>query len=215
MSPADHMQFVLDAYREGAFPMADPDSGEISLFSCDPRCVLPLEEGGLKISKSLNRVYQSGKFKIVINSAFERVITECAVDRAPENRSWISSDLARLYLELHRRGHAHSVEAWLGDALGGALGHVLVGGLYGVAIGGAFFGESMFSRPALGGRDASKVCLVSLVTRLRARGFTLLDCQYSNPHMLSMGAIEIPADEYLAKLSAAIDRKGVRSFADE
>ncbi len=185
--------------------MADPDSGEIGLFSCDPRCIMPLEEGGLKVSRTLQRVYERGKFKVVTNSAFSRVITECATDRSPENRSWISSDLARLYLELHRLGYAHSVEAWLGSEL--------VGGLYGVALGGAFFGESMFSRPMIGGRDASKVCLVSLVVRLRARAFTLLDCQYSNPHMLSMGAIEIPATEYRTRLSAALEKPDASPFA--
>lgn len=201
------VQIVLEGYRDGAFPMADPDSGEIGFFSSDPRCILPLDDGGLKVSKSLARIYRSGKFKVVVNTAFERVIAACAHDRTVENRSWISSDLAAVYIELHRRGHAHSVEAWLGDAL--------VGGLYGVAIGGAFFGESMFSRPAEGGRDASKVCLVSLVNRLRARGFVLLDCQYANPHMVSLGAIEIAAENYLALLATAIDLPGARSFAGE
>ncbi len=207
MAGIDPIQIILDGYRDGAFPMADPDSGEIGFFSSDPRCILPLDDGGLKVSKTLARVHRSGKFKVVINSAFERVITACAQDRTPENRSWISSELAQIYLELHRRGHAHSVEAWLGDAL--------VGGLYGVAIGGAFFGESMFSRPLEGGRDASKVCLVSLVNRLRARRFVLLDCQYANPHMVSLGAIEISADDYLASLAVAIDLPSVAQFAEE
>lgn len=205
MSSVNPVEIVLNGYLSGLFPMADPDSGEIGLFSCDPRCIMPLEEGGLKVSRTLQRVYERGKFKVVTNSAFSRVITECATDRSPENRSWISSDLARLYLELHRLGYAHSVEAWLGSEL--------VGGLYGVALGGAFFGESMFSRPMIGGRDASKVCLVSLVVRLRARAFTLLDCQYSNPHMLSMGAIEIPATEYRTRLSAALEKPDASPFA--
>ncbi|MDA1262504.1 MAG: leucyl/phenylalanyl-tRNA--protein transferase [Planctomycetota bacterium] len=207
MTANDPIQIVLDGYREGAFPMADPDTGEIGFFSSDPRCILPLDDGGLKVSKTLSRVHRSGKFKLVINTAFERVITACAQDRSPENRSWISSDLAQIYLELHRRGHAHSVEAWLGDAL--------VGGLYGVALGGAFFGESMFSRPLEGGRDASKVCLVSLVNRLRARGFLLLDCQYANPHIVSLGAIEIPAEDYLARLALAIQVPTASSFGGE
>ena len=207
MTANDPIQIVLDGYREGAFPMADPDTGEIGFFSSDPRCILPLDDGGLKVSKTLSRVHRSGKFKLVINTAFERVITACAQDRSPENRSWISSDLAQIYLELHRRGHAHSVEAWLGDAL--------VGGLYGVALGAAFFGESMFSRPLEGGRDASKVCLVSLVNRLRARGFLLLDCQYANPHIVSLGAIEIPAEDYLARLALAIQVPTASSFGGE
>ncbi len=176
--------------------MADPDSGEISLFACDPRCILPLEVGGLHLSRTLKRVAKSGRFRIAFDSAFDAVVGECAGERSKENRSWISDELRALYVELHRRGHAHSVEAWLGDAL--------VGGLYGVALAGAFFGESMFSRPQLGGTDASKVCLMALVARLRSRGFTLLDCQYSNPHMHSLGAVEIPVEEYLARLERAL-----------
>ena len=204
MSSQDPVEIVLNAYRDGAFPMADPESGEIEFFSSDPRCIVPLEIGALKVSKSLNRVYRSGKFKIEFNTAFARVIAACAQDRTDENRTWISSDLAKLYTLLHERGHAHSVEAWLGNAL--------VGGLYGVAIGGAFFGESMFSRPLEGGRDASKVCLITLVNRLRARGFQLLDCQYANPHMLSLGAVEISANEYMQRLAAAVEAKGAQAL---
>lgn len=204
MSSADPVELVLNAYREGAFPMADPDSGEIEFFSSDPRCILPLEAGGVRISKSLNRVYRSGKFRVVVNTAFEQVIAACAHDRSIDNRSWISSELARLYTALHQRGHAHSVEAWLGDAL--------VGGLYGVAIGGVFFGESMFSRPLAGGRDASKVCLITLVNRLRSRGFELLDCQYANAHMLSMGAVEIAARDYMVRLASAVESKSAKPF---
>ncbi|MSR44485.1 MAG: leucyl/phenylalanyl-tRNA--protein transferase [Phycisphaerales bacterium] len=205
MSSSKVIEMVLAAYRAGAFPMADPDSGEIAFFSSDPRCIMPLEAGALKVSKSLNRVYRNGKFRVVVNRAFGSVIAACAHDRSIENRSWISSDLAKLYTDLHQHGHAHSVEAWLGDAL--------VGGLYGVAIGGVFFGESMFSRPLEGGRDASKVCLITLVNRLRARGFELLDCQYANPHMLSLGAVEIPASDYMARLAAAIESKRAGDFA--
>ena len=204
MSSGDPVELVLAAYRGGAFPMADPVSGEIEFFSCDPRCIMPLELGALKVSKSLNRVYRSGKFRVLINTAFDQVIAACAHDRSIDNRSWISSDLAQLYTLLHERGHAHSVEAWLGEAL--------VGGLYGVAIGGVFFGESMFSRPTEGGRDASKVCLITLVNRLRARGFQLLDCQYANPHMLSLGAVEVAASAYMERLAVAIDSKGAGPF---
>ena len=196
MTPDITPELVLTAYARGAFPMADPDSGEISLFACDPRCILPLEVGGLHLSRTLKRVAKSGRFRIAFDSAFDAVVGECAGERSKENRSWISDELRALYVELHRRGHAHSVEAWLGDAL--------VGGLYGVALAGAFFGESMFSRPQLGGTDASKVCLMALVARLRSRGFTLLDCQYSNPHMHSLGAVEIPVEEYLARLERAL-----------
>lgn len=150
----------------------------------------------MKISRSLSRRTKSGRFRIAWDGAFDRVIAACASDRGGENRSWISKELQSLYLELHRLGHAHSVEAWRGDDL--------VGGLYGVAVEGAFFGESMFSRPDLGGTDASKVCLIALVDRLRARGFALLDCQYANPHILSLGAEEIPVEEYLRRLAHAL-----------
>ena len=202
LSDDELVELVLGAYRCGDFPMADPDTGEIAFYSSDPRCILPLDAGSMRISKSLNRVYRSGKFRIVVNTAFDRVIAACANDRSRENRSWISPALARIYELLHERGFAHSVEAWLGEEL--------VGGLYGVALGGVFFGESMFSRPLLGGRDASKVCLITLVNRLRARGFTLLDCQYANDHMLSLGAIEIPASEYLVRLERALSSDGQR-----
>ncbi len=189
-------ELVLSAYEQGAFPMADPESGEINFYSCDPRCVLPLEPGGLQISRTLKRRAESGRFRIAIDTAFNAVVGECGKERRGDNQSWISEELRALYVELHRRGHAHSVEAWLDENL--------VGGLYGVALNGAFFGESMFSRPQLGGTDASKVCLVALVSRLRARGFQLLDCQYSNDHMLRMGAVEIPADVYTARLDRAL-----------
>ena len=176
--------------------MADPESGEINFYSCDPRCVLPLEPGGLYVSRTLKRRAESGRFRIAVDSAFDAVVGECGKERRGENQSWISDELRGLYAELHRRGHAHSIEAWLDEKL--------VGGLYGVALNGAFFGESMFSRAELGGSDASKVCLVVLVARLRARGFQLLDCQYANDHMLRMGAVEIAADDYTARLGRAI-----------
>jgi leucyl/phenylalanyl-tRNA--protein transferase len=121
---------------------------------------------------------------------------ECATERSASNRSWMNERLLRSYVELHRRGHAHSIEAWLQDEL--------VGGLYGVHIGGAFFGESMFSRPGRGGTNASKVCLVHLVRWLQKRGFSLLDTQFRTPHLAQFGCTEIPAREYRTTLANAV-----------
>lgn len=186
---------LLTAYANGAFPMADPDTGLIEYYQCDPRCVIPLDER-FHVPKSLGRVVRSERFEIRTDTSFERVMRECATDRDEENRSWISDGIIAAYTKLHELGFAHSVEAWRDNEL--------VGGLYGVSLGKAFFGESMFSRPTLGGRDASKVCLVALVGILRKRGFVLLDSQYANDHVLQFGAIEIPAGEYMAILEPAV-----------
>lgn len=192
---------LLTAYANGAFPMADPDTGRIEYYQCDPRCVIPLDER-FHVPKSLGRVVRSGRFEIRTDTGFERVMRECATDRDEENRSWISDGIIAAYTKLHELGFAHSVEAWRPASDGGEP--LLVGGLYGVSLGKAFFGESMFSRPALGGRDASKVCLVALVGILRRRGFVLLDSQYANDHVLQFGAIEIPAAEYMTILERAV-----------
>jgi leucyl/phenylalanyl-tRNA--protein transferase len=181
----DH-DFVVTAYRNGYFPMAESRTGPISWYSPDPRAILPLDE--FKISRSLRRTVHKGIFEIRINTAFPRVIRACA-GRA---ETWISDDMIRLYTLLHERGDVHSVEAWHGDSL--------AGGLYGVAIGGAFFGESMFSVET----DASKVALVYLVARLRERGFLLLDTQFVNAHVLQFGAREIPRRAYLKLLAQAL-----------
>lgn len=193
-------QTLLTAYANGAFPMASPTTGRVSYYRCDPRCVIPLDER-FHVPKSLERVVRSGRFEIRIDTSFARVIRECATDRNEDNRSWISEGIIAAYTRLHELGFAHSVEAWRPAAPG--TEPQLVGGLYGVSLGAAFFGESMFSRPALGGRDSSKVCLVHLVETLRARGFTLLDSQYANDHILRFGAIEIDLEEYMVQLAAA------------
>lgn len=185
---------LLHAYRNGIFPMADPEAGVIEWFRPDPRGILPLE--AVHVPRSLQRRVRSGRFEIAVNRDFEGVLRACAAPRSAENGSWMVEDLLQAYLELHARGFAHSIEARRDD--------VLVGGLYGVQIGGAFFGESMFSRPDLGGTDASKVCLVELVERLRTRGFTLLDTQFVNDHLVQFGCIEIPAVEYDRRLGAAL-----------
>jgi leucyl/phenylalanyl-tRNA--protein transferase len=188
MEPALTPELVLHAYRSGAFPMAD-EMGEILWFSPDPRCIFPLD--AVRIPRSLRQVLRRGTFETRVNTAFGDVIAGCA-DRA--EGTWISDEIAALYTELHRRGHAHSVESWHAGQL--------AGGLYGVAIGGAFFGESMFARVT----DASKVALVGLFERLRARGFTLLDTQWSTPHLVRFGAREIPRAEYLRRLGDALRR---------
>jgi leucyl/phenylalanyl-tRNA--protein transferase len=178
-------RLLVAAYAQGFFPM-DVD-GQIEWFSPDPRAILPLE--GFHASKTLLQTYRTGRFQIRLNTAFVEVVRRCG-DR--EEGSWISKEIVRAYSELHRLGLAHSVEAWQNDTL--------AGGLYGVAIGGAFFGESMFHHE----RDASKVALVALVKRMRDRGFALLDVQWTTTHLVQFGAVEIPRDAYLERLAAAL-----------
>jgi leucyl/phenylalanyl-tRNA---protein transferase len=185
---------LLWAYGHGIFPMAEPDMGRIEWFSPDPRAIIPLDQ--FHVPRNLARDVRKNKFEICVDSDFEQVMRGCATDRNPFNRSWISDTIINAYCELHRLGFAHSVEAWLDSQL--------VGGLYGVHIGGAYFGESMFSRPDLGGSNSSKICLVHLVERLRQRGFILLDTQFSNEHMDQFGCVEISAVEYLKMLDQAI-----------
>ena len=187
---------LLKAYVNGIFPMADPEIGVVEWFKPSLRGILPLD--GLNVSASLDRRVRSGRFKITVDQCFEQVMRECAVPRSAENGSWMVEPLLLAYLELFERGFAHSIEAWRGG--------VLVGGLYGVHIGSAFFGESMFSRPALGGTDASKVCLVHLVERLRDSGFLLLDTQLVNDHIARLGGIEVDSAEYDRRLIEAVAR---------
>jgi len=198
-------EMLLWAYRQGIFPMADPWTGRIDWFCPDPRGVIPLE--AFHVPRSLARVVRSGRFEIKVDSAFQSVMRACAERRSPENPSWIDERLIGAYTALHERGHAHSVEAWRRGRL--------VGGLYGVHIGAAFFGESMFSRPAKGGSNASKVCLVHLVERLCGGGCTLLDTQFWNPHLDQFGCIEISRDEYLARLSQAVSGNDCWRAPDE
>lgn len=165
--------------------------GRIRWYSPDPRAIIPLDS--FHASKTLMATVQKGLFEIRVNSAFAEVMRRCA-DRA--EGSWITAAILREYGKLHAIGLAHSVEAWRGEQL--------AGGLYGVSLGGAFFGESMFHRQ----RDASKVALVALVNRLRERGFALLDVQYSTDHLRRFGCVEICRDEYLGRLAEALQRKG-------
>jgi leucyl/phenylalanyl-tRNA--protein transferase len=188
-------ELVLTGYLRGAFPMCEPETGRIEWFTCDPRAVVPLDDR-FRVSRSLERVVRSGRFEIRTDTAFAKVIACCARDRSDENRNWIGPDIIRTYSELHEMGFAHSVEAWRDGQL--------VGGLYGVALKGAFFGESMFSVPGPG-TDASKVCLVHLVNRLRRGGFIVCDSQYANEHMTRFGVYELPAKDYLSLLEDAVE----------
>ena len=178
---------VLRGYCAGMFPMGD-HAGRIAWFSPDPRCIFEYDR--FHVSQTLRQTIRQKRFDIQVNSAFDDVIAACG-DR-PEG-TWISPRIRRVYCDLHRAGYAHSLEAWRDGTL--------AGGLYGVAIGGAFFGESMFTRT----RDASKVALATLMERLKTRGFTLVDSQWSTPHLDRMGAVEIPRDEYLKRLAEAIE----------
>jgi leucyl/phenylalanyl-tRNA--protein transferase len=177
---------VLEScYRAGAFPMADR-YGRIEFYRSDPRSVLEFDD--LHVSRSLGRVIRKGTYEVRVDEDFEGVVRACA-DR---EETWINAEIVRAYVRLHEAGKAHSVEAYHGSRL--------VGGLYGVSLGGAFMGESMFARM----RDASKVCFVHLVERLRGRGYKLLDCQIQNDHLARLGAKEIPESEYLIRLWRAL-----------
>jgi leucyl/phenylalanyl-tRNA--protein transferase len=177
---------ILEAcYRAGAFPM-DDGYGRTGFYRSDPRSILEFDS--LHVSKSLARVIRKGEYEVRFDQDFEAVIRACA-DRRD---TWINAEIIRAFIQLHGAGKAHSVEAYREDEL--------VGGLYGVALGAAFMGESMFSRM----RDASKVCLVYLVERLKERGYVLLDCQIQNEHLARLGATEITEREYLERLDHAL-----------
>lgn len=178
-------ELIVRAYCQGIFPMGD-DSGEINWYSPDPRCIIDLKE--FKASRRLLRTYRNGPFEIRYDCDWNGVLNSCA-DR---DTTWITEPIFEAYSQLHVMGMAHTVEAYLDGKL--------VGGLYGVSLRGAFMGESMFHTAT----DASKVCLVALVERLRERGFTLLDCQYMTDHLRTLGATLIPRAEYLHRLQQAL-----------
>ncbi len=188
-------QRLLAAYVVGIFPMAD-ELGEIHWLAPDPRAVIDLD--GLVVSRSLRTVLRRAVFEVRINTAFAEVIAACA-DR-PDG-TWISSRIREAYIALNRLGFAHSVEAWRNGAL--------AGGLYGVSVGGAFFGESMFHVET----DASKVALVHLVERMKQREMTLLDVQFMTDHLRRFGAVEIPRADYEKRLGEAVRR--TCSFVEE
>lgn len=195
---------LLRTYAAGIFPMAE-SADDPTLFWVDPdrRGVLPLDR--FHVSRKLQRRLRDGTFDVRIDTAFEDVIRACGTAHEGRPSTWINGEIIRLYTGLHRMGHAHSIESWRNDKL--------VGGLYGVALGGAFFGESMFSRET----DASKVALCHLVARLRGGGFKLLDTQFITRHLTTFGAYEVDRDEFRAMLAAAlaIDAEFYRGPLDE
>ena len=182
---------LLRAYSIGLFPMAE-SSDAAALFWVDPtsRGIFPLD--GLIVSKSLAKTVRADRFEVRADTCFDEVVAACAA----REKTWINAEIRRLYGELFRAGHAHSIEVFAQGAL--------VGGLYGVCLGAAFFGESMFHRA----RDASKVALVHLVARLRLGGFKLLDTQFVTPHLASLGALEIAREDYLRALKSALEHSG-------
>lgn len=183
-------ELILSAYCQACFPMADPTTGEISFYEPDPRALIPLDDR-FHIPHGLRRVLKHNPFLIRMDTAFAEVIHACARTNEPEEQ-WIDPQIEQLYTQLHDMGFAHSIECWDNDGL--------QGGLYGIALGRAFFGESMFHRKT----DASKVALVALVNFLRDNDFMLLDTQWVTPHLLKFGAYEIPAKEYRRLLKSAL-----------
>lgn len=185
---------LLDAYRHGIFPWYSAGQ-PILWWSPDPRAVLYPDR--LKISRSLRKTLRRRAFTVTFDHAFEAVIQACAqprvVDGTRNSGTWITREMKAAYIELHRAGYAHSVETWSGSRL--------VGGLYGIALGRGFFGESMFHRKT----DASKVALVGLVQLLSRWGFHFIDCQLTSDHVLSLGAVEIPRPRFLTKLAKALE----------
>ncbi len=187
---------LLRAYASGLFPMAD-SADDPELFWVEPelRGVLPLDR--FHVPRRLQRTIRQSPYEIRVNTAFDEVLARCAESVANRPSTWINSTITELYGSLHRLGHAHSVEAWQGEKL--------VGGLYGVSLRRAFFGESMFSRAT----DASKICLVHLVERLRTRGFVLLDTQFTTEHLQRFGVIDVPREEYAVMLAKALEGEDI------
>jgi leucyl/phenylalanyl-tRNA---protein transferase len=195
MKPIPLTPRVLEfAYRQGYFPMNDPDTGETNWYRPDPRAVLPLE--GFHVSHSLSRKLKRQDFRISYSTAFAQVMQQCA---ERDEGTWISEEFLDAYTALHRQTKAHSVEVWENE--------VLVGGVYGVALGGAFFAESMFHRKT----DASKIALFHLVSRLKECGYGLLEVQFLTPHLESLGAIEITDEAYGELLKSSLELQ-VASF---
>jgi leucyl/phenylalanyl-tRNA--protein transferase len=192
-------EILLRAYAEGLFPMAER-RGDPTLYWVSPeqRGILPLDS--FHVPHRLARTVRSGAFTVTADRAFADVMLACAAPAPGRPETWINDEILRLYIALHAGGHAHSIECWQDSEL--------VGGLYGVRLGAAFFGESMFSRR----RDASKVALVALVDGLKRGGFVLLDTQFITAHLAQFGAIEIPRAQYLAKLAHALNREALWPF---
>lgn len=224
-------ELLIHAYCQGLFPMARSRRSRIvEWYRPELRAILPLTPGHeFHISRSLQRRLRSGRFRLTRDRAFGHVIRACSLPRRTQHQTWINATIIDAYTHMHELGLAHSVEAWLPVDTSAPTGGVaagegvpaeatallphdadpdapptpcrLAGGLYGIALGGVFFGESMFSHAA----DASKVCLVHLVEHLRQRGFVLLDSQVGNPHMAQFGILEVPNDEYMTMLHEALE----------
>lgn len=185
-------ELLLRAYRLGLFPMAETrNSPTLHWLDPDKRGILPLQ--GLHISRSLAKTLRGKRFHVTSDTAFQDVIAACAQAQPDRPETWINHEIERLFLDLHTLGFAHSIETWENDQL--------VGGLYGACLGGAFFGESMFSTAT----DASKVALVHLVARLRLGGYTLLDTQFLTDHLASLGAVEVSRATYHSLLAQAVE----------
>jgi leucyl/phenylalanyl-tRNA--protein transferase len=186
---------LLSCYARGVFPMADArEDDRVFLIDPERRGVIPLD--GFHVSRRLARTVRQEPFDIRIDTAFRAVVQACAASGRGRTETWINHPIEELYVDLHARGYAHTVECWLGADM--------VGGLYGVSLGGAFFGESMFSRRT----DASKVALVHLVARLIAGGYRLLDAQFITEHLSQFGAVEISRFDYHRRLALALSAKG-------
>ena len=183
---------ILGHYAQGWFLMLDPASDEVQWVQPERRFLLPLDDS-FHVPQTLRRRVRSARFEITCDTDFGAVIRACADTKPGREETWLDPSIIDAFDLLHRAGHAHSIEARLDGQL--------VGGLYGLALGSAFCGESMFSRPDLGGTDASKVCLVHLVAHLRRCGFSTLDAQLPNPHLARFGAFDMPRAEYLVRLA--------------
>lgn len=196
MSDRFDADMLLDCYRQGVFPMADSRE-DMNLFLISPeiRGVLPLK--GFHVPRRLRKTVRKDPYRVTVDQAFSRVMEGCAENTSDRPTTWINVPIQNLYSSLHKRGYAHSIECWNGEG-------DLVGGLYGVALGAAFFGESMFSRAT----DASKIALVHLVARLIDGGYELLDAQFHNPHLEQFGLVEMKKAEFMKRLEAALSREG-------
>lgn len=188
-------ELIIRAYQAGIFPMAEDADADDLFWVCPPmRGVMPLD--GFKISKSLRKTLRKHPYSIRVDTDFEAVIQGCATAGTDRDSTWINPTIRKLYGELFRRGLVHTVEVWDGPDI--------VGGLYGLSLGGAFFGESMFHRKT----DASKIAMAHLVERLKAGGYELLDTQFVTPHLASLGGVEIPREIYEVRLSHALQQDG-------
>ena len=191
--PGLTVDMLLYAYGHGIFPMADGRNGEVHWYSADPRAIIPRET--YRPQRSLRPILNKKLFEIRFDTCFETVMKHCAAPRATDSNTWISDEMIGVYIQLHQLGYAHSVEAWSDGKL--------AGGLYGVSLGGAFFGESMFTLYP----DASKVAFHYLIQQLTKQNFMLLDTQFINDNVLRYGAIEIPATEYHQQLEIALSQQ--------